>query len=166
MLAPVGPAPTIQRTAEPPRAAPGYRSGRVSGIGAPPIVPPPSWPTGGGRGGDDDDDPVQRNKRILKLLSAGAVAVVAIGLVVILVSLMTGNATTPGGLFDRRADGPSDTRPELARRCPPPTIPPEAPPGGAEVPAGPRTVDEEAGISYKEYGAPWSPWDGALGRSR
>ncbi|WP_327006247.1 hypothetical protein OHA72_02510 [Dactylosporangium sp. NBC_01737] len=161
VLAPVGPAPTIQRTAEPPRAAPGYRSGRVSGIGVPPIVPPPSWPSGGGGGGEDDDDPVKRNKRILKLLSGGAVAVVAIGLIVILVSLMTGNATTPGGLFDRRAEGPSDTRPELARRCPPPTIPPELPPGGAEVPAGPRTTDPEAGISYKEYGDPWQPWDAA-----
>lgn len=160
VLAPVGPAPTIQRPAEPPRAAPGYRSGRVSGIGVPPIVPPPSWPTGGG-GGDDDDDPVRRNKRILKVLSAGAVAVVAIGLVVILVSLMTGSARTPGGLFDRRAEGPSDTRPELARRCPPPTIPPEAPPGGAEVPAGPRISDEEAGISFKEFGDPWRPWDQA-----
>jgi len=157
VLAPVGPAPTIQRAAEPPRAAPGYRSGRVSGIGVPPIVPPPSWPSGGG--GDDDDDPVKRNKRILRMLSAGAVAIVAIGLVVILVALMTGNATTPGGLFDNKAKGPSDTRPELARRCPPPTIPPEAPPGGAEVPAGPRISDEEAGISYKEYGDPWQPWD-------
>lgn len=161
VLAPVGPAPTIQRTAEPPRAAPGYRSGRVSGIGVPPIVPPPSWPSGGGGGGDDDDDPVKRNKRILKVLSGSAVAVVLIGLVVILVSVMTGNATTPGGLFDNRAKGPSDTRPELARRCPPPTIPPEVPPGGAEVPPGPRTNDPEAGISYKEYGDPWQPWDAA-----
>jgi hypothetical protein len=160
VLAPVGPAPTIQRTAEPPRAAPGYRSGRVSGIGVPPIVPPPSRPTGGG-GSGDDDDPVKRNKRILKLLSGGAIAVLAIGLVVILVSLMTGNATTPGGLFDNRAKGPSDTRPELARRCPPPTIPPELPPGGAEVPAGPRITDTESGISYKEYGDPWRPWDQA-----
>jgi hypothetical protein len=159
VLAPVGPAPTIQRAAEPPRAAPGYRSGRVSGIGVPPIVPPPSTSPGGG--GGDDDDPVRRSKRIMKVLSAGAVAVVAIGLVVILVSLMTGNATTPGGLFDDKVKGPSDTRPELARRCPPPTIPPEAPPGGAAVPAGPRISDPEAGISYKEYGDPWQPWDQA-----
>ncbi|MET7421857.1 hypothetical protein [Dactylosporangium sp. NPDC005555] len=160
VLAPVGPAPTIQRTAEPPRAAPGYQSGRVSGIGVPPIVPPPSFPPPGG-GGGDDDDPVKRNKRILKVLSGGAVAVVVVGLVVILVSLMTGNANTPGGLFGNRPEGPSDTRPELARRCPPPTIPPEAPPGGTEVPAGPRISDEESGISYKQFGAPWEPWDNA-----
>src|SRR5215510_14716231 len=24
--------------------------------------------------------------------------------------------------------------------------------------AGPRTVDDEAGISYKAYGLPWQPW--------
>ncbi|WP_432985842.1 hypothetical protein [Dactylosporangium sp. CA-233914] len=140
----------------PARVAPGYASGRVGRPGTPPVVPPPDLPEYG-RGGDDDD-PVRRNTRIMKWLGGGAVAIVAIGLVVILVSVMTNNATTPGGLFNRRADAPSDTRPELARRCPPPSIPPDNPhQGGEEVPPGPRTSDSESGISYKEYGSPWRP---------
>ncbi|GAA4247670.1 hypothetical protein [Dactylosporangium darangshiense] len=134
--------------------APGYGSGRVSRFGTPPPPPPPDVLFGGP--GDGDDDPIKRNQRILKWLGGGAVLVVAIGLIVILVSVLTDNARTPGGLFNRKADAPSDTRPELARRCPPPTIPPDNPnKGGAEVPAGPRTVDSESGISYKQYGAPW-----------
>src|SRR5262249_8267606 len=61
------------------------------------------------------------------------------------------------GLFNRQ-DAPSDTRPELARRCPPPTIPPEGNnPAAPDVPPGPRTVDEESGISYKQFDAPWGP---------
>jgi len=35
----------------------------------------------------------------------------------------------------------------------------EPPPAVAQpVPAGRRTVDEAAGISYRAYGAPWEPW--------
>lgn len=137
------------------RVAPGYASGRVSRLGTPPVVPPPDLP--GPRRGDDED-PVRRNLRIMKWLGGGAILVVAIGLIVILVSVLTDNATTPGGLFNRQAEGPSDTRPELARRCPPPSIPPDNPnQGGEEVPPGPRTVDAESGISYKQYGAPWRP---------
>lgn len=35
----------------------------------------------------------------------------------------------------------------------------QAPPGAPGQPlAGKRTVDEEAGISYPTYGAPWQPW--------
>ncbi|MEV6932152.1 hypothetical protein AB0M46_47750 [Dactylosporangium sp. NPDC051485] len=139
------------------RVAPQYASGRVSRLGAPPPPPPPDVPSGGRD--RDDDDPVKRNQRILKWLGGGAILVVAVGLIVILVSVLTNNATTPGGLFDRHAEAPSDTRPELARRCPPPSIPPDNPNngGGAEVPPGPRTTDSESGISYKEYGAPWRP---------
>lgn len=139
--------------------APGYASGRVSRLdAAPPIGPPPGVLPGGPGGGGGDDDPVKRNQRILKWLGGGAVLVVAIGLIVILVSVLTNNATTPGGLFNRQAEGPSDTRPELARRCPPPSIPPDNPnKGEVEVPPGPRTEDSESGISYKQYGSPWRP---------
>ncbi|GAA2367173.1 hypothetical protein [Dactylosporangium salmoneum] len=141
------------------RVAPQYNSGRVSRFGAPPPPPPPPDVLSNGRGDGDGDDPVKRNQRILKWLGGGAILVVAIGLIVILVSVLTNNATTPGGLFNRQAEGPSDTRPELARRCPPPSIPPDNPNngGGAEVPPGPRTTDSESGISYKQYGAPWRP---------
>ena len=47
VLAPVGPAPTIQRTAEPPRAAPGYRSGRVAAPAPAPTAPPIRAPVSG-----------------------------------------------------------------------------------------------------------------------
>ncbi|WP_433056561.1 hypothetical protein [Dactylosporangium sp. CS-033363] len=148
-------APSEPVQAAPQRPAAGYASGRVGRSGTPPVVPPPDL-LEYGRG--DDDDPIKRNQRILKWLGGGAVLVVAIGLIVILVSVMTNNATTPGGLFNRQAEGPSDTRPELARRCPPPTIPPDNPnQGGEEVPPGPRTSDSESGISYKSFGDPWRP---------
>ncbi|MET7398418.1 hypothetical protein ABZS66_33515 [Dactylosporangium sp. NPDC005572] len=159
VVEPPRPAPAVQRPAAQPRAAAGYESGRVSGLGVPPIGPPPDVIVGGP---DDDDDPIKRNKKIMKWLGGGAILVVVIGLVIVLASVMTNNATTPGGLFGDRPKGPSDTRPELARRCPPPSIPPERPNQGVpDVPAGPRTADEEAGISYKKYGDPWSPWDAA-----
>lgn len=152
---PAGPAGTPGPA--PRRVAAGYASGRVGRSGTPPITPPPDV-LRYGRDDDDDDDPVKRNQRILKWLGGGAILVVAIGLVVILVSVLTNNATTPGGLFNKQAEGPSDTRPELARRCPPPSIPPDNPnPGGEEVPPGPRTTDGESGISYKQFGAPWRP---------
>jgi hypothetical protein len=151
------PAEPLRRgPAAPARVAAGYASGRVGRSGTPPVVPPPDVLERGRA--DDDDDPIRRNQRILKWLGGGAILVVAIGLIVILVSVLTNNATTPGGLFNKRAEGPSDTRPELARRCPPPTIPPDNPnPGGEEVPPGPRTTDGESGISYKQYGDPWRP---------
>jgi hypothetical protein len=67
-----------------------------------------------------------------------------------------------GGLFNR-ANGPSDTRPELAKRCPPPTgnIPDQTKPNPPAPPPGPRISDDEAGISYSQYGAPWNTWDAA-----
>ncbi|GAA2589419.1 hypothetical protein GCM10010399_19420 [Dactylosporangium fulvum] len=158
VVEPVRPSPAVQRPVDEPRAASGYRSGNVSGLGVPPVVPPPDVLIGG----PDDDDPIRRNKRIMKWLGGGAIAVVVIGLVIVLALVMTNNATTPGGIFADKPDSPSDTRPELARRCPPPSIPPERPNQQVPpAPAGPRTVDEEAGISYKQYGNPWSPWDAA-----
>ena len=155
VLAPIHPMPTIQRPADVPRAAPGYSSGRVSGLGAPPVVPPPDV-LAGGRG--DDDDPVRRSRQLLKWLGGGAIAIIATGLIVILVMVLTNNATTPGGLFADKPEAPSDTRPELARRCPPPTIPPDNPnPEVPEAPPGPRISDSVSGISYKQFGEPWGP---------
>jgi hypothetical protein len=79
--------------------------------------------------------------------------VVGLGLVILLAMVMTG-----GGAFSRRASGPSDTRPDLAKLCPPPSQ--DAGGGGAPVPPppGPRTVDGASGISYAAFGEPWQPW--------
>lgn len=86
-------------------------------------------------------------------------AILAAGLAVVLVLVLSGE----GDAFGRdRAEAPTDVRPPLARACPPPTGVPEAAPSGPPVaapPAGPRTVDDEAGISYAAYGAPWETWN-------
>src|SRR5206468_8993944 len=75
----------------------------------------------------------------------------------VLAMVMTGNAS--GGLLRRTTQGPTDTRPKLAKLCPPPTGDP-APLGQAPAaPPGPRTVDRRSGISYRAYGEPWLPWN-------
>jgi hypothetical protein len=124
-------------------------AGAVTRIGEP--SPPNIIPDG-----TDDHDPVRRNKRLLRWFGGGALLVVVIGVVVTLAMIMTGNAGGPS-MFNRQATPPRDTRPDLVKNCPPPSgennagqIPP--------TPPGPRTVDEESGISYKAYGAPWEPW--------
>jgi hypothetical protein len=143
-----------------PTVAGGYRSGNVTSLNAPPPPPPPPDVIFGGPG-EDDDDPVRRNRRIMRWLGGGGAAVVALGLVIILAMVMTGN-TPGGGLFNRKANAPSDTRPELAKRCPPPSDTADRPNQPVPAPpSGPRTVDPEAGISYTAYGDPWSPWDAA-----
>jgi len=87
-------------------------------------------------------------------------AILAIGLSIILIIAFSGD----GSLFDaKKASAPTDVRPPLAQMCPAPTVPPsEAPPAGpsaAPPPAGARTTDAEAGISYKAYGPPWVTWN-------
>jgi hypothetical protein len=146
-----------QRTKAEPSTAPGYRPGGVTRLSEPPPPPPDII-----SGGPDDDDPVQRNKRMLRWFGGGAVAIVVIGLVVVLAMVMTGNR--PGGGLFHRQNGPSDTRPELAKRCTPPTDSAEPPVQRVPAPpAGPRTVDSDAGISYKQYGQPWGPLDSTWG---
>jgi hypothetical protein len=85
-------------------------------------------------------------------------AILAIGLTIILV-LAFGSDGNP---FRDKASAPTDLRPPLAKACPAPTESPSAAPTQAPTalpPAtGERTVDDEAGISYKAYGAPWIPW--------
>jgi len=90
-------------------------------------------------------------------------AIVAVGLTVLLIVALTSDGDPFGG----KATAPTDLRPPLAQMCPAPTVPPSAGPTGqpsagpsvAPPAAGGRTVDEEAGISYKQYGAPWLPWN-------
>jgi hypothetical protein len=94
------------------------------------------------------------------MLIFGGIAglVLTTGLIVMLVVALSGGDSP----FRRRASAPTDVRPPLAQLCAAPTGAPSAgPTGGAPAAppkAGARTVDEEAGISYAAYGAPWEPW--------
>jgi hypothetical protein len=138
------PAPATSRPV--PTARAGYGAGAVTRLApAPPpleVAPPP--PPG---------DPTRHNRLMLRWFGGAAAAVIAVGLVVVLALMMTG-----GGSFQRRLSGPSDTRPTLAKVCPPPTG--EAGGAGPAVPPppGPRTVDSRSGISYSAYGDPWRAW--------
>lgn len=94
----------------------------------------------------------------LRWFFGAAGVLVAVGLVVVLVLAIGGSLgegkKLPFGAGDDKSAGPP-----LAQACPPPTA--TSDPGyreGPPVPAGPRTVDSTAGISYKQYGSPWQPW--------
>lgn len=98
----------------------------------------------------------------------GAGVLVVIGLIVVLVMGISG-AFGSGSKLPFTSSDSSDNGPPLAQACPPPTA--TSNPGyreGPAVPAGPRTVDSKAGISYKKYGSPWQPWadDWAAGQLR
>ncbi|WP_305785176.1 hypothetical protein [Symbioplanes lichenis] len=128
-----------------------WASGTVTGV--PPIEPPPTeQPPGPG------PDPEQRRRRQMLLFGGIAGGIVAIGLTIILIVALASD----GDAFSSKAQAPTDVRPPLAQMCPAPTTIPgdPAPAPSAPVPpaSGERTVDEEAGISYKKYGAPWEPW--------
>jgi hypothetical protein len=96
------------------------------------------------------------------MLIFGGIAggILAIGLTIILIVALSAGSDAFGG---DKAAAPTDVRPPLAQMCPAPTVPPSAAPStgsGVAPPAtGERTVDREAGISYRAYGAPWVPWD-------
>jgi hypothetical protein len=87
-------------------------------------------------------------------LGGGAIAV--IGVIVVLVMALSGGV--PGDEPDTPAGPNDDNLPPLAQACPPPT---EQPPDADEPPQadGDRIVDDESGISYKEFGDPWLPWN-------
>jgi hypothetical protein len=94
------------------------------------------------------------------IFSGVAGVILAAGLAVLLAVILGGN----GDPFDDRAAPPADLRPPLAQACPAPTVSPggaapTAPSAPAPPPAdGERTVDPDAGITYRRYGAPWVPW--------
>jgi hypothetical protein len=97
------------------------------------------------------------------MLIFGGVAggILAVGLTIILIMAFSGSSDPFGS---GKAEAPTDVRPPLAQMCPAPTVAPSDPPApgpsaAPSAPDGPRTVDEEAGISYRAYGAPWVPWD-------
>lgn len=98
------------------------------------------------------------NRRTLFWFGGASALVAVIGLAVLLTVVLTGHINP---IWSRQS-APPDTRPPLAKLCPPPTAVPAPPPGAgtpAPAPSGPRTVDSEAGISYRAYGAPWLPWN-------
>jgi hypothetical protein len=131
-----------------------WGSGTVTAPGVPQAPPPPAPP----------ERPVvegpERRRRQILIFGGIAGAILAIGLVVILILGLSSDGDVFG---DGKAAGPADLRPPLAQMCPAPTVAPSADPTGrpsAPPPAaGERTTDTEAGISYKRYGAPWEPWN-------
>ncbi|GAA0541441.1 hypothetical protein GCM10010172_23490 [Paractinoplanes ferrugineus] len=132
-------------------------SGMVTAPGPPPATPPPTDPPPSAP--KPEPTGPQRRRRQMLIFAGIAGGILAIGLTVILV-LVFSSSTNP---FSRKAAGPADVRPPLARACPPPNASPSAAPTQApsvQPPeSGARTVDPDAGISYKTYGAPWEPWN-------
>jgi hypothetical protein len=134
---------------------PGSRvaSGLVTTPGVPPQSPPP--PDSPAAPGPDGP---QRRRRQMLIFSGVAGAILAIGLAVILIVALSSD----GAPFRDKAEAPTDVRPPLAQACPAPSGSPSAgpsrPPATVPPATGARTVDPEAGISYRAYGAPWVPW--------
>lgn len=126
-----------------------WGAGTVTRIGTPvlppPVAPPPSTPPAGGG----------RERRRLLWFAGAAGGTLVIGLVLVLAFTLSGGVDS----FGDKPSGPSDVRPPLARACPAPTgLTEPAPVDPGPPPSGARTVDEEAGISYAAFGAPWEPW--------
>ena len=93
------------------------------------------------------------------IFSGIAGAILAVGLVVILIV----GLSSEGNPFGGKPGAPADLRPPLAQMCPAPTVAPSAGPTvrpkAPPAVTGERTSDPEAGISYKKYGTPWVSWD-------
>ncbi|MDT5039770.1 MAG: hypothetical protein QOE51_755 [Actinoplanes sp.] len=95
------------------------------------------------------------------MLIFGGIAggILVLGLAIILIVVLSSD----GDPFGDKTSAPTDVRPPLAQACPAPTTIPSAGPTAAPSAVAPatgnRTVDNEAGISYRAYGAPWVPWD-------
>ena len=102
------------------------------------------------------DDPVKRNQMLLRWFGAAAGLVVLCGVIVTLLMVLGGGGVPMPRVFDEQG-GPPDTRPDVVKDCPPPASYPEPQPA-PPTPPGARTVDDESGISYKAYDAPWEPW--------
>jgi hypothetical protein len=141
-----------------PRPGGTWAAGTVTSYGLPPAAPPP--------GPEPPEPPTGAHRRRRQMMVFGGVAgaIAVVGLVVVLALAFSGDNP-----FRSRASAPTDLRPPLAQHCPAPTVPPSAGPSAAAPPsAAPpsaalpdqsaRTVDEDAGISYAAYPAPWQPW--------
>jgi hypothetical protein len=130
-----------------------WSSGVVTAPGVPPRTPPPAAVPG-----PPPPDGPRRRRRQMLIFSGVAGAILAIGLIVILVLTLSSG----GHPFADQAQAPTDVRPPLAQACPAPTgspsVAPTRPPSALPPATGARTVDDQAGISYRAYGAPWVPW--------
>ncbi len=134
------------------RPAGAWAAGTVTSPGLPPPVSPapPGPPSEDGPG---------RQRRQMKIFGSVAGVIATVGLIVVLALAFSGDNP-----FRDRASAPTDVRPPLAQLCPAPTVPPPAgpsarPPSAAAPKPGARTVDQQAGISYAAYPAPWEPWN-------
>ena len=132
-----------------------WGSGTVTAPGMPPVKPPPP-DTPPERPGPDGP---RRRRRQMLIFGGIAAGILAIGLAIILIVVLSSD----GDPFGSQASAPTDVRPPLAQACPAPTtIPSENPsttPSNAPSASGARTVDAESGISYRAYGAPWESWN-------
>jgi len=145
-----------QTPASPAWRQPGNRFGSglvTTAPGGPPGKPPPPLePEPPQPGGPD------RRRRQILIFGGIAGAILAIGLTVVLMLVFSAERNP----FRDRVSAPTDVRPPLAQACPAPTGSPSAAPtrkpSALPPETGARTTDEEAGISYKAYGAPWEPW--------
>nr|WP_221375688.1 hypothetical protein [Actinoplanes polyasparticus] len=121
--------------------------------GGPPVKPPPPPDPAA-----PPPDGPQRRRRQMQIFGGIAGAILAIGLTVVLILVFS----SEGDPFGSKESAPTDVRPPLAQACPAPTGSPSAgptrTPSVPPPPSGARTTDDEAGISYKAYGAPWVPW--------
>ncbi len=99
-------------------------------------------------------DPTASRRRTMRWFTGAAGGILVTGVVVVLALVLTGR--TPFPVHTKAAP---DTRPILAKLCPPPSGAAAPPSAAPAVPAGPRTVDNDSGISYRAYGQPWRDWD-------
>jgi hypothetical protein len=151
-------------------AAVDWAAGTVTRPGTP-YPPPGADVPGSAPGGPPAPPPGRRGSARLWWFGGAAGLILAAGLVAVLVLVLSGNPDP-----FRRPAAPADLRPPLAQLCPgptsapdeatPPAVPPSAPVPSVPDPSvpdpatsdGPRMVDPDAGISYREYGEPWQRW--------
>jgi hypothetical protein len=131
-----------------PGRSPDWSAGSVTRLGTPPPIAVPSSQPRSQR--------VNQRRQHLWWFAGAAGVVLVAGVVTVLVLVLSGNPDP----LRRNTAAPADSGPPLAQKCPPPAPaaePPQATDPGPAL-AGPRTVDTDAGISYRAYGEPWVPW--------
>lgn len=137
-----------------------WRAGPVTRSGASAVWPvDPTNPSTTGPAGEGSGRSGVPRVRPIWWFAGAAGTILIVGLILVLVGGLSRGSGRLGGGHRPLAD----SRPPLARACPPPSATPPTPaapvePSPAEPSTGARTVDEEAGISYAAFGAPWKPW--------
>jgi len=121
----------------------------VTGPPLPRSVPAPGeWQLGG------PSDPAAARRKTMRWFAGATGGIIAVGVVVLLALVLTGRNP-----FPTHTKSAPDTRPILAKLCPPPSGVAAPPSAAPPVAAGPRTVDADSGISYRAYGSPWRTWN-------